>query len=334
MAKFINKKEQVFDLKLTSYGHYLFSVGTFKPIYYAFYDDNILYDKRYAYVSASENQNNVDNRIKNETQYLESLVMFRDAEESLKEDSGESTDWYNQLVITPRMTVPAADTFKFDASIGDAYLDGQANYAPAWRVVALQSRISSSTFKDHTNNTQIPQLNVVATYIKRPSENTFEYDPTTVRSMNVRTPAFSDGKVIELVGDDPLCYIEELNTDTLTKNFEVEVFLVISSSVSGSREKLERKFFRKEIPQIQNGYLMHEQPISAPASYLTTGSVEYYFDVLLDTEVDQKTACRAAGLFNKETYYVDIDFDCGDEAQDTEFYDIYGSVTEPEICLD
>jgi len=47
MAKFLNKKEQVYDLKLTSYGHYLLSIGTFKPVYYTFLDDNIIYDKSY-----------------------------------------------------------------------------------------------------------------------------------------------------------------------------------------------------------------------------------------------------------------------------------------------
>jgi len=40
MAKFLNKKERVYDLKLTSYGEYLMSVGRYKPHYYAFFDDN------------------------------------------------------------------------------------------------------------------------------------------------------------------------------------------------------------------------------------------------------------------------------------------------------
>ena len=44
MAKFLNKKERVYDLKLTSYGEYLMSVGRYKPHYYAFFDDNITYD--------------------------------------------------------------------------------------------------------------------------------------------------------------------------------------------------------------------------------------------------------------------------------------------------
>ena len=47
MAKFLNKKEQVYDLKLTSYGHYLMSMGIFEPVYYAFFDDNIIYDSAY-----------------------------------------------------------------------------------------------------------------------------------------------------------------------------------------------------------------------------------------------------------------------------------------------
>jgi hypothetical protein len=44
MAKFINKKEKVYDFKLTPYGHYLLSIGAFKPEFYGFFDDNIIYD--------------------------------------------------------------------------------------------------------------------------------------------------------------------------------------------------------------------------------------------------------------------------------------------------
>ena len=39
MAKFINKKEKVYDFKLTPYGHYLLSIGAFKPEFYGFFDD-------------------------------------------------------------------------------------------------------------------------------------------------------------------------------------------------------------------------------------------------------------------------------------------------------
>tara|TARA_R110000824_G_scaffold32672_1_gene105271 strand:+ start:9367 stop:10368 length:1002 start_codon:yes stop_codon:yes gene_type:complete len=332
MAKFINKKEQVFDLRLTSYGRYLFSVGTFKPAYYAFYDDNVVYDKRYTHASASENQNNVHNRIKNETQYLESLVLFRDVEETLNSTVGASTEWYNQIDITPRMLEPAPDVFRFNAPLGDAYLDGPTQYAPAWKIAGLQTRITSSNPQDTTNGTNIPQLDIRATYIKRTVDDEYDYDPLGPRRMSGRTNVFEDEKVIELVNNDPLYYIEEVNTETLTKNFEIEVFLVITSSVSGTAETLERKYFRREIPQVQNGYLMSEAPKTVTSDMLTTGSIEYYFDVLLDTQVNQKLACKGAEVFNKESYYVDIDFECGEDKQENLLYDIYGSVTEPEIC--
>ena len=45
--EFFDKKEEVLDLELTPYGRYLFSIGKLKPVYYAFYDDDIIYDPRY-----------------------------------------------------------------------------------------------------------------------------------------------------------------------------------------------------------------------------------------------------------------------------------------------
>jgi hypothetical protein len=68
---------------------------------------------------------------------------------------------------------------------------------------------------------------------------------------------------------------------------------------------------------------------------LSPDSVEYYFDILTDTQVNKTVACNGAGYFNRSSYYIDIDFDC-DQLLDEEsiYYDIYGSAMEPEICLD
>lgn len=74
--KFLNKKEQVLDTLLTPYGEYLLSTGRFNPVFYAFYDDNILYDIGYA--GASEYQNNIEPRIQEETPQLETQSTFSD----------------------------------------------------------------------------------------------------------------------------------------------------------------------------------------------------------------------------------------------------------------
>ena len=48
MAKFLNKKEQVIDFQLTPYGKHKLATGNFKPVYYSFYDEGIIYDGEYA----------------------------------------------------------------------------------------------------------------------------------------------------------------------------------------------------------------------------------------------------------------------------------------------
>ena len=44
MAKFLDKKERVVDFKLTPYGKHKLAVGKFKPTYYSFFDNGVVYD--------------------------------------------------------------------------------------------------------------------------------------------------------------------------------------------------------------------------------------------------------------------------------------------------
>ena len=78
--------------------------------------------------------------------------------------------------------------------------------------------------------------------------------------------------------------------------------------------------------------MIADSPIQGDTSQLTTDDVEYYFDVLLDENVNEALACKGLDLFNKDSYYIDIDFDCFGDEQESIYYDIYGSTMEPEIC--
>ena len=75
---FLNKKEEVLDIKLTQFGKYKLSVGEFKPVYYAFFDNDILYDSDYAEVSGS--QNSIEPRIQEETPRLQAQHTFEGRE--------------------------------------------------------------------------------------------------------------------------------------------------------------------------------------------------------------------------------------------------------------
>ena len=71
---YYNRKEEVLEVKLTPYGRYLLSSGELRPVYYSFFDDDILYDSRYAFSASApkrseniydlENQNDIEKRIK------------------------------------------------------------------------------------------------------------------------------------------------------------------------------------------------------------------------------------------------------------------------------
>ena len=76
--KFMNKKEDVLDIRMTPYGEYLLSQGRFKPEYYAFYDDNILYEPQYAGQNHSDKQRDIEPRIQEDTPQPTTQIVFSD----------------------------------------------------------------------------------------------------------------------------------------------------------------------------------------------------------------------------------------------------------------
>tara|TARA_R100000315_G_C5231666_1_gene142721 strand:- start:253 stop:1779 length:1527 start_codon:yes stop_codon:yes gene_type:complete len=508
MAKFLNKKEQVFDIKLTGYGNYLLSIGKFKPAYYEFFDDNIIYDKRYAMYTGSidpspeksnvnlmlrENQNEVHKRIKEETVYLESLVLFEELENNIGKldtyiDESDTEPGAYSSDETPTMNSPRIDIYKSNQGIGDAFLVGAPHTAPAWKLVTLQGTITGSRIHNNINTiSKIPQIDIDLKYSKKASFKSYSslslpptfnqasnMNPENIEDMVNRTLTFTDGNSIEFITDHGLIYLDEVNTTLLTENFDIEVFdrtvtppthatasitlntqpaeddfIIVPTSYANFRageyykyqfknsdtsesggtryvtiggdvsataealfnkielslagelggtagkdqsfhnvtydgdatisltlnnagqqynfdlsdigidsassivseatagtftiggwsggadilETLEKKYFKEETPQIVDGVMMHSNPQISYNQTFTTSSVEYYLDILTDTDILPEVACKGASVFNKESYYVDLDFDCDIiDDEPIEVRDIYGPVTEPEIC--
>jgi hypothetical protein len=88
--EFFDRKEEVMDIQLTQYGKYLLSQGSFKPELYAFFDDDILYDQRWAFTSSAgtnkalnpdmsikEHQNDIELRIKRHAKNKNSIRIHR-----------------------------------------------------------------------------------------------------------------------------------------------------------------------------------------------------------------------------------------------------------------
>ena len=329
--KFLNKKEQVLDIQLTPYGKQKLSMGELKPTYYAFFDDNIAYDRRYFTSASLELQNDIHKRIKEETQYLETQTIFKQVLAGTLVAGG--------LISDVNLTQPAS-IYTRESYIGDARLQSeQNNVAPAWKVIAMQGTISSSApvftgslttsrQVERERNSGIVQLNINADYSIEAStfQNRFSFENT--RQIPTVSRLFADDTVAEIKFQDPLIYVEELNTELLKDNFSVEVFEVPEDS----QTELRRLFFKNTIPQIVDGMLVHTEPVENLTG-ADQDSVEYYFTFDKDYQIDAKIACKYINQFNSEDYLIDLDFDCEEDDEDL-FYDIYGKVTESEICPD
>tara|TARA_B100000900_G_scaffold226196_1_gene192026 strand:- start:18938 stop:19948 length:1011 start_codon:yes stop_codon:yes gene_type:complete len=334
MGKFLDKKEQVFDFKLTNYGNYLLAIGKLKPVYYTFIDDNIVYDSAY-FGRTAEPQSEIHQRIKQETPYLESLVLFEQVNQNTPTDL--DIDFFG-LDVTPTEKIPNIDEFRLNNIIGDAFVPESKEKAPSWKLVSLNRDIDSSTEIDLNNQTRIPQINISASY-KKQIVDSQEFVNQNVSADDARileavSAAFVDNKVVRLqLESDVLLYLEELNTEVLNENFELEVFLVQDSSDT-SEQKLIRKYFQNKEEQIVDGLMIAPNPLGVQSSEQSKDSVEQFFSVLTDSEIDSQVACKAASEFNKESYLIDIDFNCNETQQEDLFFDIYGSETEEdvEIC--
>ena len=345
MAKFLNKKEQVFDFKLTPYGHYLLATNRLKPAYYSFFDDNIIYDSAYAKaagglhsspsetttVTTKESQNNIEYRIKEETPYLESMVVFENVEENIDLQGAH----YHNVTLTTTQEMMRLDHLKLTEPIGDAYASSNQRASPALKIVSLQNDISSSAPTDQQFNNFIPQIDITSVYTKKIMKPaTLAYTENDPEEVIISTSPFGDGRIIKLIANTPLIYAEEVNTELLTENFEIEIFEVVAASDTPT-EKYKRKLFNKPEPQIVDGYFISATPISVKSPSITTASVNYYFDCRVDDEISPAMACRSAEEFNRESYYIDLDFECEEPAGEVPLYnDIYGKVTEPEPCPD
>ena len=94
--EFFNKKQDVIDLQLTSYGKQLLSRGLFKPVFYSFSDDGVIYDSRW--VTGSNNtrfsdseQSHIETRIQEETPRLKTQYRKVGAEKAVFNSLNAST---------------------------------------------------------------------------------------------------------------------------------------------------------------------------------------------------------------------------------------------------
>ena len=283
--EFFNKKEEVLDLQLTEYGKYLLSQGRMKPVYYAFYDDEILYDIAAgpsAEISGSEagtaeNQKDADRRIRYETPNLKPQSNTTGVETRVKQFLKTVTENINKQGLSSN-SINFADAFDSVPQFGQKFFvasaplgtsDLKSSYDAAWGISFLHNEISSSQNYYTVNLTssaaalnngvikEIPQLDVVIDY-----KMFYTHDLTPSGDFSIVSTANDQGINISLQNNFILIDLQEHNTAYEKDNFYCEVF------ISGSDTGLQQISFAEEE--------------LTPA---TRDQIEYYLSLDVDAEI-------------------------------------------------
>jgi len=258
--KFLNRKEQVIDFQLTQYGKYLLSKGKLLPHYYAFYDDDILYDVRFYTGDTDEAQNESHDRIKEmvrpETQYTFSGIETQHETliSSIRQGECDPGDVSNFPAFFNSQEVDAKEKnievqpiiekeYSLANALGNSSLDNDK--IPAWSVQVLKGKLSSSNPNrvQDSRILKIPQLDMDTVKFRveytPPGLNQEEHGDPDFSSTKIYGPGgevdsytLSNGATIKVFEDSIVLEVNEENTDFENENFDIEVYEV--ETVSGS----------------------------------------------------------------------------------------------------
>ena len=321
---FFDKKEDVIDIELTPYGKHLLSLGKMKPVYYAFFDDDILYNIN-SIQSASLTEENTESfdRITVTTPTLRPMKSFIGVETQInRQDLYLSEKKINHPSVNERVHYLLNP-------IGTN--DQTSTQSPAWEVTFIQGDINSAT-KIIQSNTygyqQIPQIQTDITYTMTIRNENDHAENQRGRNSSPYIPSstvYDDGSYVHLDPQQVLLNILEKNGFNFKDGLEVEVFLVdeVDSNILKPLKFVKRK------QSVIDGKLIDEVEQEDPE--IDESYVEYYFDLRVDKEISEDDICKGLVELKSKDVYLDLDVECADrEGVDI---NIYGTrVTDIEDC--
>lgn len=298
--EFFDKKEEVMEIQLTSYGRKLLSDGMLKPAYYAFFDDGIMYDG--AKGGLTEVQNDVQNRIKNETIFMKDVDDYEQADRFAKTS-----------ILAPkeaeRNVLPLMDfNSTFENQLGASR--NTSDNAPSWSISCFAGQITGSsnflTASTKSRNIPIPQINIDQESIQ------YKISPSSVGAEEFRQlepcereetqffnsgVIFDDGTTLQVEGGTILLKIDEKNTLSLKDNFEIEVFEVVDAKetpASSTEVQFLKplKFFKGAEEVIDNLLIEDDDTLEKNIDKIDNSFVESYLEISFDGDVDEIIVCK------------------------------------------
>lgn len=277
---FFDKKQEVISLELTQYGKFLLSKGKFKPFYYNFIDDDILYDSEYG--GTEENSANVSNRIRNETPSLKPQYVFSGIETKIKENTNLIRKTKNLALGDTIQQTPEKQYFS-SAPLGNSDLFSQ--FYPSWKINFLKGKLENVTQvkTGSVANMFIPEITVQTAKFKIKT-STSDQD-LILQPDEYTTKTFDDASLLRIIGDSLLIEIKEENSPVMNSNFDVELYLQ-EIDAETLEEKLIPLYFEPRNSSIVNNVLIGDGTEQINLDTPTDPkSAEYFFTINADNEI-------------------------------------------------
>tara|TARA_R100000406_G_scaffold91238_1_gene78876 strand:+ start:154 stop:1122 length:969 start_codon:yes stop_codon:yes gene_type:complete len=319
---FFNKKEEVMSIELTPYGRSLLAKGKLMPSYYAFFDDDILYDSEAA--GFSETNNEVFQRIISETPRLKPQRDITSSEGRIfNNERSEEEHHPHTRVKLNYLTEPMGTS------------DQKSDNAPSWKNTFIQGELTGSSQSYLTGSNvylrQIPQIESVIEYTME-VRNEADDSPVQGQESSPTAPVsqiFPDGSYIHLDEEQILCQLKEIDGFLFKDGIEVEVFMYDDTE---SENLIPLKFLPRN-KSIVNGMLVGDEERFINDVNTTPMYVEYYLNLNLDKEISTTDICAGVNKLKANDIQIGIEVDCPDVH--TADFDIYGTRvgdSDVEIC--
>ena len=244
---FINKQEEVIKLRLTQHGKHLLSLGKLKPDSYALFDDDIIYDSRYAGVT--EHQNDAQDRIKEQArrdaQHVSVGVETRYGIQTNEIEQGDRQEFVS--LINKPTDIENEKVLGFPLT----NMDYGTQEAPRFELSVIESEIQNSSSLRYDlldgSRIRIPQLDFEPEHILTRDSMNVDYlstnaDPgmlideeTLAVNPVSQKIEFLDNSFLEHTPESIEFELYEFNTAYLRENFEVEVFEILDFGTEQER---------------------------------------------------------------------------------------------------
>ena len=329
---YFNKKEEVIEVILTSYGKYKLSRGQWSPEYYAFFDEEIIYDSRYT--GDSEISGTTEARIQDETPSMRAQTSYTDLPRQIKKMTRAvkaATPRGSNLGVGAQSTyanslMAGATRAPYILPLGNSSIDSEGQlYAPAWEIKALKNEFTASmayVSSSYENVTKIPQLKIDIDYTTNIHKSTDasgeaaweapqNQETETTDYSNIQgslpysntpkemalTTYFSDGSMLVVEDNYLVLEVNELNSAKAIDQFFVEIWEVEEDEKFQPRDRtgqsLTRMSFVKYPEEIVNDILLDPSELpDVDPSLIDDTYVEYFMDVLADEEIDDSAVCN------------------------------------------